>query len=106
MPAPFDALLSLPISSFRRVRETADRVNRRGWKAVDSAENADLSKSNIFSSIIEHIHDEEGSLRGVDAATEAQGLIITVSGITAVIPTYLIWVALQRSQLARELAAE
>lgn len=102
----FDTVFSLPIPSFRKIKDTADRVSQQGWKAVENATKADLSQSNIFSGIVEKVHQREGTLRGIDAATEAQGLIIAGSGTTAVTLTYLVWAVLQQPPLAQALAAE
>ncbi|KAM0543145.1 hypothetical protein ACHAPJ_012487 [Fusarium lateritium] len=104
----FDIIFSLPIPSFIRIRNNAERVSKQGWKAVENATQADLSRSNIFSGVLEQLDNDEGkgTLRGIDAATEAQGLIIAGSGTTAVTLTYLVWAVLQRPALAKELAAE
>ena len=102
----FDTILSIPVPSFRKIKNTAERVRMQGWKAVENANKQNLSMSNIFSGIVNQYDNGDGNLRGVDAACEAQSLIIAGSGTTAVTLTYLVWVVLQQPDLKRILEAE
>ncbi|GKZ31485.1 hypothetical protein AbraIFM66950_012152 [Aspergillus brasiliensis] len=102
----FDTILSLPIPAFHKYRENAERVRAQGWKAAENSLAKDLAKSNVFSGIVEQFQHGTDTIRDIDAACEAQGLIIAGSGTTAVTLTYLVWSVLQRPELKQQLATE
>ena len=102
----YDMITSIPIPAIRRIHKTNERVSRQGWKAVENARQQDLRTSNIFTGIISQSEKNDGSIREVDAATEAQGMIIAGSGTTAVTLTYLVWAVLRLPDVRQALEAE